>query len=143
MRCHRFLVYYVRKQFIYLFIVFRHIKSHNIDYLAVRISKALKECSMCPFWPTEKPENPGDIGVLSATSGYPLSSWKDSNRWTDCMSSIQESTLKIKSFPVLQTTCLSGPLVSLSKAYNYFFLIRLVNLKDQNQYISWFIRLGN
>lgn len=74
--------------------------------------------------------------MLSATSGYPLSSWKDSNRWTDCMSNIQESTLKIKSSSVLQMTCLGGPLVSLSKAYNYFFLIRLVNLKDQNQCIS-------
>lgn len=73
--------------------------------------------------------------MLSATSGYPLSSWKDSNRWTDCMSSIQESTLKIKSSSVLQMTCLGGPLVSLSKAYNYFFLIRLVNLKDHNQYV--------
>lgn len=52
------------------------------------------------------------------------------------MSNIQESTLKIKSSSVLQMTCLGGPLVSLSKAYNYFFLIRLVNLKDQNQYIS-------
>ena len=60
--------------------------------------------------------------MLSATSGYPLSSWKGSNRWTDCMSSIQESTLKIKSSSVLQMTCLGGPLVLLVKSLQLIFL---------------------